>query len=180
MVPKIFLVSLLVLISAASFCQGKNEIRLTNITQVGTLSGESSTEFQVQTINGISYKTISTGVGVGFDYYNQQTIPVFIDLRKTFRKKSCPFVFGDVGYSIAVKKSLDEFEMDRKGGMYYAVGLGYQLAIDKKLFAVFDLGYSYKRFSKIVDNEPWRSSPHNFATYDYSLGRISFKAGLRF
>lgn len=177
---KIFLLMWFVVLAATCFSQEKNNIRFANIIQVGTLSGESSTEFQAQTINGISYKTISTGVGVGLDYYNEPTIPLFIDLRKMFCKKSCPFVFADIGYSIAIKNSLDEFEMDRKGGMYYAIGAGYQLPIDKKLSAVFDLGYSYKRFSKIVDNEPWRSSLHNFATYDYSLNRISFKAGLRF
>jgi hypothetical protein len=168
------------MISIACFSQEKNKIRFTSINQIGALSGESSTEFLVQTINGISYKTISVGTGVGLDYYNEQTIPVFVDLRKKVFSKSGAFVFGDVGYSIPVKKSLDEFEMDRKGGLYYTLGLGYELPIDKKVSAVFDFGYSYKRLSKVVDNEPWRSSLHEFATYDYSLNRISVKAGLRF
>jgi hypothetical protein len=177
---KIFFVSLLVMTVTVCFAQEKNKFRFTSVNQVGTLSGESSTQLQIQTINGISYKTISAGVGVGLDYYYQQTVPVFIDLRKKFFDNSSPIVFVDAGYSIPTKNSLEEFEMDRKGGMYYAVGLGYEFPIDKKVNAVFDVGYSYKRFSKIIDNEPWRSSIHEFATYDYSLNRISVKAGLRF
>ena len=165
---------------ATCFCQEKNTTRFTNITLVGTLSGESSTEFQIQTINGVSWKTMLVGLGVGLDYYSQTTIPVFIDLRKQILNKTGPFVFADVGHSIPVKTPLEEFEMDRKGGLYYVLGLGYEMAINKKVSAVFDLGYSYKRFSKIIDKEPCRSSLHEFATYDYSLNRISVKAGLRF
>lgn len=168
------------MISTACFAQEKSKIRFRSINQVGTLTGESSTEFQMQTINGINYQTISAGVGVGLDYYYEQTIPVFIDLRKKFFDKSGPFIFADAGFSVPVKNSFDEFEMDRKGGLYYVLGLGYEFPIDKKVFAVFDFGYSYKRFSKVIDSEPWRSSTHEFATYDYSLNRISVKAGLRF
>ena len=73
------------------------------------------------------------------------------------------------------------WEMDHKGGAYYAAGVGYEFPIDKKVKAVFDVGYSYKHFSRKVDSEPWRNSiPHNFDTYNYSLNRISIKAGLRF
>ena len=177
---KIIFALFITMLSITCFAQARNKIKFTSINQVGTLSGESSTEFQMQTINGFSYKTISIGAGVGVDYYNELTIPVFIDLRKKFFNKSGPFVFGDTGYSVPIKNSLDEFEMDRKGGMYYVLGLGYEFPIDKKVSAVFDLGYSYKRFSKIMDDEPWRSSIHQFATYDYSLNRISVKAGLHF
>jgi hypothetical protein len=162
------------------FAQQKSRFRFTSINQVGTLSGESSTDFQMQTINGVNYNMVSAGMGIGLDYYYEQTIPVFIDLRKKFFNRSGPFFFVDAGYSISIKNSLEEFEMDRKGGLYYAVGLGYEFPIDKKVNAVFDFGYSYKRFSKIIDNQPWRGTIHEFATYDYSLNRISVKAGLRF
>lgn len=180
MKQKLVVVSLLILASVVCFAQVKNKFSFASINQVGTLSGESSTEFQMQSINGIGNKSISAGVGIGLDYYSEQTVPVFIDVRKKFFNGLGAFVFADAGYSIAIKNSLEEFEMGRKGGIYYAFGLGYEFPIDKKVNAVFDFGYSYKRFSKIIDNEPWRSSTHEFATYDYSLNRISVKAGLRF
>jgi len=89
-------------------------------------------------------------------------------------------VYVYVGYSFISKNSMTEWERDRKGGSYYAMGIGYEIATNSKVKAVFDVGYSYKRFSRIIDNEPWRSSIHYFDTYDYSLNRISIKAGLRF
>lgn len=180
MKQKIVFLSCLVVIAIAGFAQEKSKLKFISINQVGVLSGESPTEFQAQTINGISYKDVSVGAGVGIDNYSKQTVPVFIDVRKKLFNKTGSFVFGDAGYSIPVKNSFEEFETDRKGGIYYAIGVGYELPIDKKVSAIFDIGYSYKLFSRIIDSEPWRSSVHSFSTYDYSLNRISVKAGLRF
>jgi len=181
MALKLYFVSLLLMMHIVCLAQAKNKFRFTSINQFGVLSGESSTEFQLQTINGINYKTICVGIGIGMDYYEETTYPLFIDLRKSFfNKASTPFIYADAGCSLIPKESLNEFEMNRKSGVYYAVGIGYEFPADGKVKAVFDCGYSYKRFSRIIDNEPWRSSPHNFDTYDYSLNRISIKAGLRF
>jgi hypothetical protein len=181
MLYRICFVLLLMLLCTCGIAQTKNKIRFTSINQVGILAGQSTTEFQLQTINGVSYKNLTAGLGVGLDNYYEQTFPFFVDLRKRFSKKeSAPFVYADAGYSFISKNSMTEWEMDRKGGAYYAAGIGYEISTRSKVKAVFDVGYSYKRFSRIIDNEPWRSSLHYFDTYDYSLNRISLKAGLRF
>jgi len=182
MKPKIYLVLVLILTIASGFAQSKAKIKFSNITQFGTLSGKSSTEYQMQTVNGVKYKTISAGVGVGLDNYYEQTIPLFLDIRKNFYgRSSTPFVYGDAGYSFLPKDSKLMWEIDHKGGTYYAAGIGYEFPLDKKVKAVFDIGYSYKHFSRKIDSEPWRSSiPHNYDRYNYSLNRISIKAGLSF
>jgi hypothetical protein len=178
---KTYFAVLLMLAITTGFAQSKPKLKFSDITQIGILSGESSAEYQMQTINGIRYKTITAGVGIGLDNYYEQTIPLFFDLRKNFYgRPSTPFVYVDAGYSFLPKGSKLEWEMDSKGGAYYAAGIGYELPLDRKVKAVFDIGYSYKHFSRIVDNEPWRSSIHNFDTYNYSLNRITIKAGLRF
>jgi hypothetical protein len=178
---KIIFVSLLLTITGVCFAQGKDKFRFTSSNQIGTLSGESSTEFQMQTINGVRYKTITAGVGLGLDFYYEQTIPLFIDLRKTvFDKASTPFIYADAGYSFLTRGSKPEYEMGRKGGIYYAIGIGYELPLQGKVKLVLDGGYSYKHFSRVIDNEPWRSSLHSFDTYEYSFNRISIKAGLGF
>jgi len=175
------LVQLLILLCATGFAQTKDKFKFTSINEMGILAGESRAEIQLQTINGVSYKSFLAGIGLGMDDYYERTFPLFIDLRKRFSKKeTAPFLYGDAGYSFISKNSMNAWEMDRKGGLYYAVGLGYEIATNSKVKAVFDVGYSYKRFSRIIDNEPWRSSLHYFDTYDYSLNRISIKAGLRF
>lgn len=148
---------------------------------MGILAGASTTEFQMQSVNGVSYKTFSAGIGLAIDDYYERTFPLFVDIRKRLLKKeNSPFVYGDAGYSFISKSSMGAWEMDRNGGLYYAAGIGYEIATNSKVKAVFDVGYSYKRFSKIIDNEPWRSSLHYFDTYNYSLNRISIKTGLRF
>jgi hypothetical protein len=178
---RICFVQLLILLCASGIAQTKPKIKFTSVNELGILTGESTAEFQMQSINGFSYKTFITGIGIGVDDYYERTFPLFVDIRKSFSKKeSAPFVYADAGYSFISKSSMTEWEMDRKGGAYYAVGIGYEISTKGKVKAVFDVGYSYKRFSRIIDNEPWRSSLHYFDTYDYSLSRISMRAGLRF
>jgi len=177
----IFLISLLMLLCIPGRAQTKAKVKFTSINEIGILTGESSAELEIQSINGISYKGFLAGVGLGVDDYYERTFPLFVDFRKRLSKnESALFVYGDAGYSFINKKALTEWEMDRKGGHYYAAGIGYEISTHGKLRAVLDVGYSYKRFSRIIDNEPWRSSLHYFDTYDYSLNRISIKAGLRF
>src|SRR5687768_4020311 len=60
----------------------KQKPKFTSINQAGVTWGGSGQTLQLQSINGIFYKTFSAGVGVGLDYYWQRTIPLFIDLRK--------------------------------------------------------------------------------------------------
>jgi len=172
-------ISVLLWFSASGIAQTKT--KFTSINEIGILTGESAAEFEMQSINGINYKGFLAGLGIGVDDYYERTFPLFFDFRKRLSKKeSAFFVYGDGGYSFISKKVMTEWEMDRKGGLYYAAGIGYEISTKGKVKAVMDVGYSYKRFSRIIDNEPWRSSPHYFDTYDYSLNRISIKAGLRF
>ena len=59
----------------------KEPMRFQSILQAGLLLGESRSEFEIQSINGVKWKTFSGGVGVGIDNYVFRTVPVFIDLR---------------------------------------------------------------------------------------------------
>jgi len=174
-------VQLLILFCLSGIAQTKGKFKFTSINELGILAGESTAEFQMQSINGVSYKSFLAGIGLGIDDYYERTFPLFVDLRKRFSKReTAPFLYCDVGYSFISKNSMTGWEMDKKGGVYYAAGIGYEIATNSKVKAVFDVGYSYKRFSRVIDNEPWRNSLHYFDTYDYSLNRISIKAGLRF
>ena len=178
---RFWFVQLLILLCSSGIAQTKAKFKFTSINELGILAGESTAEFQMQSINGISYKTFTAGIGLAIDDYYQRTFPLFVDLRKRlFKKTNSPFVYGDAGYSFIGKSSMTDWEMDRNGGLYYAAGIGYEIATNSKVKVVFDVGFSYKRFSRIIDNEPWRSSLHYFDTYNYSLNRLSIKAGLRF
>lgn len=92
-----FLILCILCITAAGLQAQK--IKFNNITGVGITTGQ-STGFTAQTINGISYKSWSAGIGVGYDNYQFKNIPVFLDLRKYFgASKIKVFIYADGGIS---------------------------------------------------------------------------------
>ena len=179
---KLILVCQMLLLCSICWSQTKGSPSFTSINQAGILSGSSEDKLQLQTINGISYRSMFAGIGVGMDYYFARSVPVFMDLRKMLsNRKTTPFIYLDGGYSFLWQKEKELWEVDTKGGIYYGAGLGYQIQLVGKTKLELDCGYSYKRFSKEKDNMPWSSFwPHTFDTYTYSLKRISIKAGLSF
>jgi len=180
MKANLFFVGCLLLLSSITWSQ--NKPAFTSINQAGILSGSSDDKLQIQTINGISRQSLFAGIGLGLDYYYVRSVPVFMDLRKSFSNKAnTPFIYLDGGYSFLWEREKAPWQVDSKGGIYYGAGLGYQAQLTEKMKLVLDCGYSYKRLSREMDNAPWSSMwPHSFDTYTYSLKRISIKAGLRF
>ena len=72
----------------------QTKIKFTTINQVGFLSGASGNALQLQSINGVKYKTYSLALGAGIDNYYLKSIPVFVDLRKNiFDRKQTPFLY---------------------------------------------------------------------------------------
>jgi hypothetical protein len=160
-------------------------LSLYSIFQEGIVTGESGTVLQLQLINGIRYKTFFAGAGAGLDYYYERSIPVFLDLRKKiFDKLSAPFLYADGGYAFLRQKTRDAGQMDSHGGLFYELGAGYEVHLYKKLKLLLCAGYSYKGLSKTINKMPWLSvwppPPNALDKYEYSLRRISFKAGFRF
>jgi hypothetical protein len=110
-------------------------------------------------------------------------VPLFLDLRgKIFNRPSAPFLFADGGYSYLWQKAKEVNQSNSSGGLFYELGIGYEVHIYKKLKLLFSTGYSYKSLSKTINMMPWILPPPKDAIYkyDYSLRRISLKAGLSF
>lgn len=163
--------------------------KFTSINQVAITWGATGDALQLQSINGLAYKTFSTGLGVGLDYYWERTVPVFIDIRKNiFSKKQTPFVYADLGINMPWVKANKEntwYKSEYDQGIYYDLGLGYRVPINKKLFANMSFGYTQKKFRETRTNEIifFDSSPYNRNNaehYNYTLRRFSLKAGLSF
>jgi hypothetical protein len=158
------------------------------IVAVGIMEGEEDNGLQVQAINAINYKTWFSGIGVGFDYYNQRSIPLFLDIRKNvFNKSRSPFVYVDGGYHfpwLTKDKKAEYFgDIKAKGGLYYDTGIGYQMRNAKGVALIFSAGYSYKHLSYNVPQYYyciWGNCPQTRQTFDYQLRRISIKAALGF
>jgi hypothetical protein len=181
------IVLLLLQFAFGVFAQKREESKLSfqPIFLQGIVTGQTETAFQIQLINGISYKRFFAGAGVGLDYYYERSVPAFLDLRtKIFNKSSSPFLYADGGYSFLWQKEKNAFQMDSDGGLFYELGVGYEIAVYKKLKVLLGGGFSYKTLSKTINEMPWLNvwPPPKEAIndYDYSLKRISVKAGLSF
>ena len=187
------LVVVLVMVNATSWAQKTNKIRYMNRSSMGILVGASDRSMSLQTINGISYKTYSAGIGVGIDYYHTKTIPVFVDLRKNiFNRQKTPFVYLDLGYSLPSdskvtnnnwwKTDISEFGK----GYYYDAGIGYQFHVKGRVSIQFSLGYNHKEMSEDlsyeydVRNSIWYNERNTREHFDYTFRRLHLKFGLGF
>jgi hypothetical protein len=125
-----------------------------SINSLGLLEGQAGSAFQLQTVNGVQYKSWFAGVGVGLDFYRYRTIPLFADLRKEFgHGTGKAFVYADLGISFSWvtddEKMAYEPDDHFSNGFYNDFGIGYKMSVGKRNALLISLGYSYK---KIVES----------------------------
>lgn len=158
----------------------KEPVRFQSILQAGLLLGESETEFEVQSINGIKWKTFSGGIGVGIDNYVFRTIPFFIDLRADILKKqNTPFVFADAGMQFPwVQDAQKSYNIDPeyKSGFYFNAGAGYKINMFKRNAIIFSAAFSLKKVDETEAVCGIVSCTEAY-TYEYTFRRLSLKVG---
>jgi hypothetical protein len=199
MKKKLFFTSVLLMQLFVTRSQESKKPVFRSINLAGVVTGASGDAFQLQTINGVYYKTFSAGIGVGIDNYNGidmqdyklKTIPLFADLRKNLlRRKSTPFVYLDLGWNLPWERnvSLDDWSRAHyRAGLYYDAGLGYSLHVRGRFSLLLSAGYSqkeqhatlYYRYS-VWDIMPSPTSSETQQHYDYTFRRFSLKAGISF
>jgi hypothetical protein len=158
-----------------------------SINQIGDLYGSKGAYFQVQTINGIRYKTWFAGVGAGIDFYTRGGFPVFLDVRKdVFEKGSTPFLYADAGIHLVHDRKEEEsqwYQNTYSNGFYGDAGLGYKLDLHGAGRLLVSAGYSYKNINRryeYVSTCPTARCYENYYTYKSYLHRLSLKLGLQF
>jgi hypothetical protein len=177
------LIVVFLLNTALAFAQEKP--RFSSLNYVGILEGETGTALQLQSVNGIKYKTWFTGIGAGIDYYYQRSVPLFISLAKFLPSGKRPFYFyADAGINFPWTKNgiyYFQYRGEMSSSFYWAGGLGYQFKFKKiNEGLLVNIGYSYKHlmqeyeYSGACFNPP---CPVYKERYDYRLKRLSFKAG---
>ncbi|HVU85616.1 MAG TPA: hypothetical protein VHC50_12285 [Puia sp.] len=181
-------------ISSAQQVKKRNSIAFHSINQAGLLNGEAGSAFQVQTINGIQYRSWYAGIGAGIDYYRFRGIPLFADIRKAFgHTKNKFFIYGDAGihFSWITDKEKNSLGPSAKlsNGLYLDGGIGYQAGIGNRNALLISVGYSYKQvknetpayyyyplYTTMITYTP----PPSNTTIDYQLSRVSIKLGWEF
>jgi|RhiMetdeSRZDD1v2_1073273.scaffolds.fasta_scaffold31605_2 hypothetical protein len=156
-----------------------------SINQAGLIIGERGSYVQVQTINGIRYKTWFAGLGVGIDYYTDKGYPVFIDVRKdVFNKRYTPFLYADGGIHFADvnNKKEDQLETTFNNGFYYDTGAGYKAGFTKKGGLLISAGFSYKYVIRRLSSKFCGFTGCSQSSYIYTnhLNRFSVKVGWAF
>lgn len=158
-----------------------------SINQIGDLYGSKGTYFQIQTINGIRYKTWFAGIGAGIDFYTRGGFPVFLDVRKDiFEKRSTPFLYVDAGIHL-VRDRKEEvsqwYQNTYSNGFYGDAGIGYKLDVHGAGRLLVSAGYSYKNINRryeYISTCPTTWCYENYYTYKSYLHRLSVKLGLQF
>lgn len=161
------------------------KIRFQSDMQLGFLEGSAGPFFQIQSVNGIRYKTWSLGIGAGLDYYGMRSIPLFLDLKKDLlQNRQTPFIYLSGGRHFPWEEApINEWTKSYpESGWFYDAGIGYTIPL-KKQSILFSAGYSFKSFDEVVQTEvvclTW-PCPQFKESYSYKLRRLSLRAGIRF
>ncbi|HUQ96465.1 MAG TPA: hypothetical protein VM010_02285 [Chitinophagaceae bacterium] len=152
------------------------------ITSAGLLAGASDRDFLWQSTIGFQYKTWFVGAGSGMDYYYLRSVPIFIEVRKHFQNPIPFYVYADAGVNLPAQqakfKESNWFKSRFKKGVYYDVGAGYPLALNKRNVLLLSIGYTKKTYTETQTEQLDVPYPtHN--TLDYNLRRLVFKVGFQ-
>jgi len=190
---KIYWLQLIMVLFFSSFVLNSNSqtskasLKFNSLNSVGLLNGESSSTFTMQTINGISFKKVFAGIGVAIDNYGYRTIPVFLDIRKTFGNRSIqPLLFADLGIGYHVKteqlpekwwNGMRDFTI--KNSFCGEWGLGLEKKSGTSSFYV-TASYSLKKYA-FTQNDYWDIGPQGTTLnrFDYSYNRVVLRMGVR-
>lgn len=184
----------LLLLSCALVNAQKKTIKYNNITNIGWLNGSSQNAFTLQTINGITIDKWQLGVGVGLDNYGTKSIPVFVDVRRTFGNKQWqPLVYADAGVNytlrwgnFAAKDYNNEYLFDLNNTFYSELGVGLSKKISKKTSLNITAGFSYKHLSYMQRAYyPYLTLYSVYPTpqyyqFDYYYKRLALRVGIQF
>ena len=182
---------IIALISFAFSTSAQIKISFSTQNYAGLLEGANGSALQLQTINGMKYKTFFAGLGTGLDWYYQRSIPFFLSLNKEFfnKNKKSIYIAANVGLNFPWReKTPDDWDYGAYGkyhsGSYWSSGIGYRIGVGKNNDAVLlQLGYSYKHLSeKITSVLPCFNPPcpENTERYDFYLRRLSVMLGWSF
>ncbi len=171
-----------------TYSQSKKEgLKFNSLNSVGLLNGEATSTFTMQTINGISYRKLFAGIGVAIDNYGYRTIPLFLDVRKTFGNRSIqPLLFADFGIGFHLKtdqlpekwwNGVRDFTI--KNSFCGEWGVGLEKKVGTSSFFV-TASYSLKKYA-FTQNVYWDIGPQGTTLnqFDYTYNRLVLRMGVR-
>lgn len=158
------------------------------LANIGLLEGSHSSSFQLQLVNGLSWKGWFAGVGTGIDYYFMRSIPLTVYLERNLSATVPIFLYSAGGVHFIWQRDLgDDFtwngDHEFNTGLYYDAGFGYRFPVGNRSAIRLSLGYSEKKYKETRTFPNWMSWPSTAMqteVYRYQLQRLSVKAGFQF
>ena len=158
-----------------------------SINNVGLLEGQTGSAFQLQSINGMQYRSWYMGIGLGLDFYRYRTIPLFLDVRKEFgRGVNKFFAYADGGVNFAWltdnEKTMYLTDDHFDNGFYTDLGLGYKIDVGKTNHLLLSIGYSLKKLRETYQAYDYLPPDNTLEMdhNDYTLNRLTLKIGWEF
>lgn len=116
--------------------------KISNIFRLGMVRNFNNENiyFTVSNIFGYQFGEFFTGLGVMYDFYdNNSFIPVFADFRYVFESSEVkPYLFSDIGYSFGTKIG---------NGLLFNAGVGLRTEIASNADAIFELAYKNQQIN---------------------------------
>lgn len=132
-----------------------------------------------------SYKfpfRLSTGFGVGVEWFDHQQIPFMADVRYSFLKGSwSPCIYAHGGYAIPLSGKNDGNFAEYYGGILAGAGAGMRFNFNHRNALVFNIGYRYQKTKTVSNYYGGLSSymPYETERYD-NYNRVTFSFGFLF
>ena len=176
--------------SAKSQVKKKKAYQFHSINSLALVNGNNGAAAALQTVNGFTSGHLFAGIGVGLDYYQYRTIPLFADIRyEVGEKRNKFFIYGDVGINFSWVQ--DEFydepviwngnrSNNFNNGFYSDAGLGLSAGFKNGNAFILSLGYSRKTMEEKITYEDWRTGNPQTDINTYRFNRVILKAGFRF
>jgi hypothetical protein len=166
---------------------GKQQINFSSITEAGLVIGDKGEALALQTINGIRKVKWFAGVGVGFDFYGQRTIPLFINYRRDFTdNRNTPFIYTSGGLNFAWINATQKTQLgivQSSPGYYYDIGAGWKMAGKNGRAFLISMGYTLKQVKYETPYytifAPPQPGEEMYNRYNYLFRRIVVKIGFQ-
>lgn len=151
-----------------------------SILSPGIIIGEHAAHPFIQWSGGVHINRWFGGLGIGYDKYRFESIPVFADLRMDLEKQAL-FIYANTGYNFGInyKKEEEIFKTADKlhGGFYMDLGAGFRAKLGLHHRLIFSAGYSRKNITQEKAYQMCTGCEETRYDFKYNLERIVVKAG---
>ncbi len=192
----LFIIATFLISSNTAFSQ-KPGVKYTGTIEGDVLFGAFEKTGSVLTHHGIAYNNWKASVGTGLDFYRYRTVPVFLNVQRSFKLgKTQSFVEASGGVNIAHPTESEKLRnnwwgiwwpsigdtLNFNNGYYSRLGVGLVLTPKSKIKLTTNAGWSYKTISEryeeyVYDGVLVRKEIH---TNRYGLNRWYVGIGISF